>query len=336
MIFILFIFLSGFFLPEISNLKTQTEELPEAVSSEDYPYYKDDYSLDHPTTDSPVHDSTVHDSTLHHSRVHEDEGHMDNNNVIHKQEHTYSEPTPANPKTGNYYKDIKQYVFTTKNANGTESEISVRATTDLRVALKNYNVLNTTSSSQETTSEEPIEPETIPRTTPNVPAFWSMLAKAINGTTVSMDDKDQLFQPIPSSDLNSTSGDKLSELEEIKVKLMLGITLMTLILLVPLLIFCFATLCRLRQLSKKKEESHYSINPELATMSYFHPSQGVSDTSFSKSADSSTFWGGTTSSDMKKSGTLSKSRTVMDTSTGSDELNEELELLNSEGANTDE
>ncbi|XP_069861613.1 equatorin isoform X2 [Dipodomys merriami] len=250
--FILFIFLSGVFLPEINNLKTQTDEIPEAVSPEDYPYYHDDDSPDNPATDPTVHDPTVHDSTLHDSGIPEDEINMDNN-LIHKIEYTYPDHTSANHKTDNHYKDTKQYVFTTQNPNGTESEISVRATTDLRFALKNYKVVNATTSSQETTSEEPPnEPETIPKTTPNVPAFWTMLVKAINGTTVSMDDKDELFQPIPSSDLNSTSGDKLSELEEIKVKLMLGITLMTLILLVPLLIFCFATLCRLRQLRKEK------------------------------------------------------------------------------------
>ncbi|XP_048204048.1 equatorin [Perognathus longimembris pacificus] len=333
------------------------EKFPEAVSSDDYPDYKDDDDhTDYPPTDSTVHDSTVYDPTLHNTRIHEDEDNMDDN-VIHKEEyrfpdhkeeykypdHTeymYPDHTPANPKTDNHYKDIKQYVFTTRNPNGTESEISVRATTDLRFALKNYKSVKATTSSQETTKEEQPEqhePETMPKTTPNVPAFWTMLVKAINETTVSMDDKDELFQAIPNSDLNATSGDKLSELEEIKIKLMLGIALMTLILLVPLLIFCFATLYRLRQLSKKREESNYSINPELATMSYFHPSEGVSDTSFSKSADSSTLWG-TTSSDMKKSGTLSKSKTVMDTSTGSDDtlLNEELELLNSEEANTDE
>lgn len=58
---------------------------------------------------------------------------------------------------------------------------------------------------------------------------------------------------------------------------------------------------------KKQSESEYSINPELANMSYFHPSEGISDTSFSKSADSSTFWGGT-SSELRKSDTKSKSR----------------------------
>lgn len=58
---------------------------------------------------------------------------------------------------------------------------------------------------------------------------------------------------------------------------------------------------------KKKSESEYSINPELANLSYFHPSEGISDTSFSKSADSSTFWG-TTSSELRKSDTKSKSR----------------------------
>lgn len=54
-------------------------------------------------------------------------------------------------------------------------------------------------------------------------------------------------------------------------------------------------------------------------MSYFHPSEGVSDTSFSKSGESSTLLG-TTSSDMRRSGTrTSESKMMMDISTGSDD-----------------
>ncbi|XP_020019612.2 equatorin [Castor canadensis] len=258
---------------------------------------------------------------------------------IHKEGENYIENTPANEKTGNYYKDIKQYVFTTQNSNGTESEISVRATTDLKFALKNYKIVNATPPEKPAEEERTTEPyhKTVQKTTPNVPAFWTMLAKAISGTTVSMDDKDQLFQPIPSSDLNATNEDKLSELEEIKLKLMLGISLMTLVILIPLLIFCFAALCKLSQMSKKNSESQYSVNPELATLSYFHPSEGVSDTSFSKSADSSTFWG-TSSSDLRKPGPNPKSRNMMEMSADSDDIGllEESYLLNSEEVNTDE
>uniref|UniRef100_A0A8C5VDJ0 Equatorin n=1 Tax=Microcebus murinus TaxID=30608 RepID=A0A8C5VDJ0_MICMU len=185
---------------------------------------------------------------------------------------------PANEKTGNYFRDIKQYVLTTQNPNGTESEISVK-------------------------------------TTPNVPAFWTMLAKAINGTT-GMDDKDQLFHPIPNSDLNATTPNKRPDLEDLKIKLMLGISLMTLILFVVLCAFCAATLYKLKQLSYRSCSSqYYSVNPELATMSYFHPSEGVSDTSFSKSAESSTYWGNN-STDMR----TSKSKTTTDIiSTGSED-----------------
>uniref|UniRef100_A0A2K6SYM7 Equatorin n=1 Tax=Saimiri boliviensis boliviensis TaxID=39432 RepID=A0A2K6SYM7_SAIBB len=197
--------------------------------------------------------------------LNEDVNKQEENNEDHT--HNYA---PANAKNGNYYKDIKQYVFTTENPNGTESEITVRATTDLNFALKN--------------------------------SKGKVLLLAINGTMVTMDDKDQLFHPVPESDVNATKEENRPDLEDLKIKLMLGISLMTLLLFVVLLAFCCATLYRLKYLGGKGCESQYSINPELASMSYFHPSEGVSDTSFSKSAESSAFWG-TTSSDVRRSGT---------------------------------
>ncbi|XP_040819185.1 equatorin isoform X1 [Ochotona curzoniae] len=247
---------------------------------------------------------------------------------LHKNQYNL-DTIPANEKSGNYFRDIKQYVFTTQNPNGSASEISVRATTDLRFALKNYKLGN--ASAEKTEEKEPYH-KNIQKTTPNLPEFWSMLAKVIN-QSASEADKDDLYKPIPGSDINATNYDKLLELQDIKLKLMLGIALMTLLLFVILLAFCSATLYKLKQLSYKTCESQYSINPELATLSYFHPSEGVSDTSFSKSAESSTFWG-TTSSDLRKSGTRrSKSKNLTDmTSTGSDEtgMNEESNLVNSE------
>lgn len=82
---------------------------------------------------------------------------------------------------------------------------------------------------------------------------------------------------------------------------------------------------------KNRCQTEYTVNPELATLSYFHPSEGISDTSFSKSAESSTFWG-TTSSELKKTDTVSKSRTTDIVSTASDETggNEESDLIQSE------
>uniref|UniRef100_A0A8D2DX31 Uncharacterized protein n=1 Tax=Sciurus vulgaris TaxID=55149 RepID=A0A8D2DX31_SCIVU len=106
MSFILFIFLSGFFPSGINNLKANTEELPNVTSSNE-----DEHKEEHATTID---------------HVHEDETHIK----------YHGESTPANEKTGNYYKDIKQYVFTTKNPPGTESEITVTATTGLRFAVK--------------------------------------------------------------------------------------------------------------------------------------------------------------------------------------------------------
>ncbi|KAM5185853.1 equatorin [Callospermophilus lateralis] len=246
------------------------EELPEVNSSDGDYYYKEDENVDNNISISDEGNNAESIPFI----QHEEEIHMDT--------------TPANEKTGNYYKDIKQYVFTTKNPNGTESEINVTATTGLRFAVKH-------------------------QTTPNVPDFWTMLARAINGTTVSMDDRDQLFQPIPESDVNTTKISKSDDLEDIKIKLMLGISLMTLFLFVALLAFCSATLYKLKQLSYKTYDSQYSINPELATLSYFHPSEGVSDTSFSKSAEDSSTYLYATSPELKPSRTrISKSKTITD------------------------
>ncbi|KAM9206487.1 equatorin [Dugong dugon] len=160
----------------------------------------------------------------------------------------------------------------------------------------------------------------------NEPEFWTMLAKALNATPPReeiSEEKDRLFNPIPSSDVNLGSKETMEELEDIKLKLMLGISLMSLFLFLTLLTLCCATLYKLRKLSSKSEcdESQYSVNPELADMSYFHPSEGVSDTSFSKSAESSTFWGNN-SSEFRKSGPRkSKSKSMADmVSTGSDDI----------------
>lgn len=86
------------------------------------------------------------------------------NEDVNKQEEKHEDHphnyAPANEKNGNYYKDIKQYVLTTQNPNGTESEITVRATTDLNFSLKNYKIVNATTyeksaSEEETTTNEP-------------------------------------------------------------------------------------------------------------------------------------------------------------------------------------
>ncbi|XP_057641436.1 equatorin [Chionomys nivalis] len=311
MYFLLFIFLFEVFLPDISNLQLSAGQDLDDTPSDEEQYYSDDENL---SNNDPGH---------------EDDKNAESNPVIHKLKENEGD-TPANEKNEKYFKDVKQYVFTTQNSNGTDSEISVSATTNLKFALKNYKLIKTTGkSSEKSISEEEEKPNEPPHkhiqtSTPNVPAFWTMLAKVINETPVNMDDKDQFYQAIPSSDLNTTSKDKLSEIEEAKFKLMLGISLMTLILLIPLLIFCFATLYKLRKLSDKSFGSQYSVNPELATLSYFHPSEGVSDTSYSRSADSSTYWGNTTS-DLKQSSTKKPKLKLMDYSADSDltPLNEE-------------
>uniref|UniRef100_A0A8C3X540 Uncharacterized protein n=1 Tax=Catagonus wagneri TaxID=51154 RepID=A0A8C3X540_9CETA len=64
---------------------------------------------------------------------------------LHTKEEENKENIPANEKTGNYYKDVKHYVFTTQNPNGTQSEVTVRATTDLNISLRNYKLVNETT-----------------------------------------------------------------------------------------------------------------------------------------------------------------------------------------------
>ncbi|XP_023597623.1 equatorin [Trichechus manatus latirostris] len=179
---------------------------------------------------------------------------------------------------------------------------------------------------EEITTEEPFEDHT---------NHFQTLNATPPGDEIS-EEKDQLFNPIPSSDVNLGSKETMEELEDIKLKLMLGISLMSLFLFLTLLTLCCATLYKLRKLSSKSEcdESQYSVNPELAEMSYFHPSEGVSDTSFSKSAESSTFWGNN-SSEFRKSGPRkSKSKSMTDmVSTGSDDIGAYDEPYGSEELN---
>uniref|UniRef100_G3T2J0 Equatorin n=1 Tax=Loxodonta africana TaxID=9785 RepID=G3T2J0_LOXAF len=239
-----------------------------------------------------------------------------------KEQEKNKDKVPANEKSGNHYKDIKQYTFVTQGPNGTGPEISLRATTDVNFILRNF----CEASKDKTEDKEKKENEkTEPTKGQNEPEFWTMLEKALNATPPREqrnEEKDQLFNPIPSSDVNLESKQEAGELEGIKQKLMLGISLMSLFLFLALLTLCCATLYKLRKLSSKSEcdDGQYSVNPELAEMSYFHPSEGVSDTSFSKSAESSTFWGNS-SSEFRKSGLRkSKSKSMTDmVSTGSDD-----------------
>ncbi|XP_053433780.1 equatorin [Nycticebus coucang] len=239
MSFILFILLSGVFSSESSTLRPTMSALPSLTSSSE-----DEFREEEDKYKGEAHTGI-----------------------------------PANEKTGDHYKDIKQYVFTTHDTNVTDSEVSMKATTDMRFAIRKHKPTKARYD-KPAIEEEPQEPyhNSFQKSTPNVPAFWTMLAKALNGTAVfNMDEKDQLFRLIPRSDLFSGSDDKISELEELKIKLMLGISLMTLFLFLILLALCCATLLKLKRMGHNDYESQYSINPELATMSYFHPSEGIRD-----------------------------------------------------------
>ncbi|XP_007946335.1 equatorin [Orycteropus afer afer] len=234
-----------------------------------------------------------------------------------KQQEKNKDKVPANEKNGNYYKDIKQ--------SQAHTETSTTKTTE--------NL--TEKPTEEYTTKEPLEDHDNhfqkPNRGQNEPEFWTNLEKALNETSTReehREEKDQLFNPIPNSDLDLVNKETVSDLEDIKLKLMLGISLMSLFLFLTLLTFGCATLYKLRQLSKQKCESQYSINPELAEMSYFHPSEGISDTSFSKSTENSMFWANN-SSEFRKSGIRkSNSRNTADmTSTSLDEgsyINEDV------------
>ncbi|XP_012668171.2 equatorin [Otolemur garnettii] len=266
MSFILFILLSGVFSSESSTLRPTMSALPTLMSSSEDAYREAE-------------------------EKYKEEAHTG---------------IPANEKTGDHYKDIKQY----KPNKATRYD---KPTTEEEESQETYH-------------------NSFQKSTPNVPAFWTMLAKALNGSAVyNMDEKDQLFHLIPRSDLLMANDDKISELEELKIKLMLGISLMTLFLFLILLGLCCATLFKLKRMGQNDYESQYSINPELATMSYFHPSEGVSDTSFSKSAESSTLWGNT-SSDMRSTSPRTRSKATDMISTGSEDisLNDESDLLNTD------
>ncbi|KAF6124142.1 equatorin [Phyllostomus discolor] len=198
-----------------------------------------------------------------------------------------------NEKNDHNFTDTKQYVFTTRTPNGTQSEISVKATTDLRFAVRNYKLVNETTTPPSGKSSEDHSESTFQKSTqgPNEPAFWTMLAKALNGTKGSEEAKDQLFQPVPSSDFNATNEEEVVGPQDNKLKLMLGISLMTLCLFVILLAVSSSLLYKLKTSFIKKREREYTINPQLANLSYFHPAEGVSDSSFSRSGDSSTVLG---------------------------------------------
>ncbi|XP_076990060.1 equatorin [Tamandua tetradactyla] len=277
------------------------------------------------------------------------------------EEQKNKDKVPANEKTGNYYKDIKEYTFKTQSTTSGEAEISVRATTDVNFVLRNNKAPNETTITKssetvtETTTRKPTEETTEPtkeatdeavekfseKSTKgqNDSAFWTMLSEVLNETTMEdrASDKDQLYRPIPGSDVLSGDKDKPSELEEVKLKLMLGISLMTLFLFLILLTICCVMLYKLNKLSSKDTcETQYSVNPELASLSYFHPSEGISDTSFSKSAESSIFWGKTSSEIRRANAKRSKSRTLTDMiSTASEDIyiNDESDFPHFEGPN---
>ncbi|XP_075415603.1 equatorin [Tenrec ecaudatus] len=253
------------------------------------------------------------------------------------------------------------YTFTTQNINGTGPEISLRATTDINFLLKNSptNTETSTTNPPESVDEKPPEsidekpPESVDENPPesvdekppesvtekppeeptaeenhvvedhdnhlkkptksqNEPEFWTMLEK--------------------DSDLNPP-GEIVGAIQDIKLRLMLGVSLMSLFLFLILLTLCFITMYRLRKLSKQEGDAKYSVNPNLAQMSYFRPSEGVSDTSFSKSAASSTFWANSPSEINKLGPKQEKSKTMVDTVPPAPEDAERLEAV---GANEEQ
>ncbi|XP_049626976.1 equatorin [Suncus etruscus] len=101
------------------------------------------------------------------------------------------------------------------------------------------------------------------------------------------------------SDVTITTKRNPEEMENIKLKLMLAISSMSLLLFVTFLVLCVAILYKVRAESYRRScmTEYNDDNPELANISYFHPSEDISDSSFSKSAESGTYWG--TTSEMR-------------------------------------
>nr|XP_020825694.1 equatorin isoform X2 [Phascolarctos cinereus] len=93
---------------------------------------------------------------------------------------------------------------------------------------------------------------------------------------------------VPISDIPYETISQSLQREDVKLKIMLTISLLTFIIfLIFTCICCFI----FSQAPKKRPKKNLTIRPELATMSYFQPAEGVSETSFSKSTLSSTLWG---------------------------------------------
>ncbi|CAM4559198.1 unnamed protein product [Lepidochelys olivacea] len=143
--------------------------------------------------------------------------------------------------------------------------------------------------------------------------------------------RNMFFKPVPMSDkddLNQKKAANVGRKKDVRETLMLAVSSTTLIILIIFMICCGVTL---NQFSKRKKgssnaSSTHAEQQGLAYLSYFQPLEGVSDSSFSKTADSS-MWDEKTLSAIRsnsqsrhsKSRTLSNIKSVDDVSSISDE-----------------
>ncbi|KAG6928985.1 equatorin, sperm acrosome associated [Chelydra serpentina] len=144
--------------------------------------------------------------------------------------------------------------------------------------------------------------------------------------------RNMFFKPVPMSDKGDLIQKKAANVgrkKDVRETLMLAVSSTTLIILIIFMICCGVTL---NQFSKQKKGSSnasttHSEQQRLAYLSYFQPLEGVSDSSFSKTADSSSMWDEKTASAIRsnsqsrhsKTRTLSNIKSVDDVSSISDE-----------------
>nr|XP_025042550.1 equatorin [Pelodiscus sinensis] len=144
--------------------------------------------------------------------------------------------------------------------------------------------------------------------------------------------RNMFFKPVPMSDKDDIIQQKAANVgrkKDLRETLMLAVSSTTLIILIIFMICCGVTL---NQFSKQKKGSGnnsntYAEQQKLKYLSYFQPLEGVSDSSFSKTANSSSMWDektlsaiqSNTQSRHSKSRTLSGIQSVDDVSSISDE-----------------
>ncbi|XP_039401508.1 equatorin isoform X6 [Mauremys reevesii] len=143
--------------------------------------------------------------------------------------------------------------------------------------------------------------------------------------------RNMFFKPVPMSDKGDLIQKKAANVgrkKDVREILMLAVSSTTLIILIIFMICCGVTLSQFSRQKKgfSNASTTHAEQQRLAYLSYFQPLEGVSDSSFSKTADSS-MWDEKTLSEIRsnsqsrhsKTRTLSNIKSVDDVSSISDE-----------------